>query len=278
MRITYFAILIFGVVVAVTNSAVVPDAAVPAVSIESESDTPIADDDFVLPKGILTCDQDDPELNQCIKNTINQQLPLLHKGSLRLNIPPLDPLRIPDGRYGYSGGPVGGVLILKGANLYGISKSTIKKVDTKILADGVTSTMVSYFPRILVDGNYKADVKFNELKMRPKGHFNLTLTDVTLKAKMTGQFKTVDGKKYLQLNSVEAEPEIGNLRIFATGLFPDPILNNVVLDFANQYWPEIVKTVVPQTKSTWEPIVLDTANKFLSAVPFESLLRKSSTN
>ncbi|XP_055382002.1 uncharacterized protein LOC129612437 [Condylostylus longicornis] len=266
MRVKNIGILIFNVVVTLNfvSSAVLP-----------ESDSVTTDgNEFVLPEGIPTCKQNDPDLSGCIKAAINQQLPILHKGSKILNIPPLDPLKIPDGRYQYTSGPVGGTLIIKNVNVYGISKSSVKKVDTHVLDNGLTSTMLVYFPRLYIEGNYKADVKINELKMRPKGYFNLTLSEVSVTTKTSGDFELINGNKHLVLKNFDVEPEIGDLKVFATGLFPDPAINTVVLDFANQYWPELVKTVLPQTKSIWEPLILESANKFLRSIPIDKLLTK----
>lgn len=68
--------------------------------------------------------------------------------------------------------------------------------------------------------------------------------------------------------------DITNMKINATGLFPDPDLNNVALEFLNQYWEPVYRQAYPQTKATFAPIVVDAVNKIFGRVPFKRLMPK----
>lgn len=48
--------------------------------------------------------------------------------------------------------------------------------------------------------------------------------------KMTIQGKTVErnGEIYMRMNSFDMKPTIGNLVIYATGMFPDPELSRLI--------------------------------------------------
>jgi len=57
-----------------------------------------------------------------------------------------------------------------------------------------------------------------------------------------------------------------------TGIFADPELNRLALDFINQYWPFLYRDIIPETKDMWEPLLVDEMNAFLLRVPFKKML------
>lgn len=90
------------------------------------------------------------------------------------------------------------------------------------------------------------------------------------------------------------------MKIYATGIFPDPelseywrqsiglnwdetdcfffvcvlllLVDRMVLDFVNQYWQFFYREMLPESKKRMEPILLAEANKFLSYVPIRKIL------
>lgn len=49
-------------------------------------------------------------------------------------------------------------------------------------------------------------------------------------------------------------------------------VDRVTLEFVNQYWPFLVREIMPQAKTTIEPILIAEANKFLLHVPIRKML------
>lgn len=66
---------------------------------------------------------------------------------------------------------------LKTGNVHGISKTEIKHVRTKIDNNGVYAEIDVFVPRILAEGLYKTNGKFNSLKINAKGSYNIAISE-----------------------------------------------------------------------------------------------------
>lgn len=50
------------------------------------------------------------------------------------------------------------------------------------------------------------------------------------------------------------------------------ISDRMTLEFVNQYWPFLVREIMPQAQKTIEPVLIEEANKFLLHVPLRKML------
>lgn len=109
----------------------------------------------------------------------------------------------------------------------------------------------------------------------------------------TGEFyKRDDGHRYMKMKSVDFDPTVGNLKFNAEGLLPEPLLSKfnsfffwnyllifyfideAIVEFLNQNWRPIYKTLIPETKAAWEPEIIKLANEFYSRIPIDSVLKE----
>lgn len=91
---------------------------------------------------------------------------------------------------------------------------------------------------------------------------------------MTGVIETVDGEEYMMIKSFDMLPTIQNLKVYATGLFPDPDVNQFAVEFLNQYWRSLYEQLYPYTRQVWEPVILGAINNIFGRVPFRRLMPK----
>lgn len=99
------------------------------------------------------------------------------------------------------------------------------------------------------------------------------LGDTFVTMKMSGELITRNNEQYMQIYAFDfREPVVGNMKIFATGMTPDAATNQIILDFMNAYWPYVYQQLLPETKTTWEPIMIDSINQVFSRVPFRRLM------
>ncbi|KAH8378289.1 hypothetical protein KR093_010569 [Drosophila rubida] len=245
-----------------------------------------ADDDIVIPNiefkpikelaaDIPTCSQNDNNINECIKQGFQKLTPRLKEGISDLNIPSMDPFQLGKSSYNYNSGILQGRIAMRDVQIHGLSEAIVDKADYRQKDKRVRLDLLSHVPQMLAEGNYKADIKLNDMKLTPKGTFNITLTDVRLKTRALGELYERDGHTYVRLTKLETEPIVGNLRIYANGLVPDPVLNDVILDFINQYWRELYKAMLPETMAIWAPLMLKVANDFFAALPFDLIVTKN---
>ncbi|XP_030377198.1 uncharacterized protein LOC115626085 [Scaptodrosophila lebanonensis] len=228
-----------------------------------------------LPADIPTCSENDLNINDCIKQAFQKLTPRMKYGISELNIPPMDPFELGKSSYNYNSGLLQGRIAMRNVVVHGLSDGIVDKVDFRLRNGSVRLDVVSHVPHMYVEGNYKADIKLNNLNLTPKGSFNVTLTDVRMRARPTGELYERDGHTYLRLTKIETEPRVGDMRINASGLVPDPALNDVILDFINQYWRQLYQAMLPETLAAWQPLMLKSANDFFGALPFDLILTNS---
>ncbi|ALC38395.1 CG5867 [Drosophila busckii] len=228
-----------------------------------------------LAADIPTCQQDDKNINECIRQGFQQLTPRLKHGISELNIPAMDPFQLGKSSYNYNSGMLQGRIAMRDVLVYGLSEGIVDKVDFRMRNKRVRLEMLSHVPQLWAEGAYKADIKLNDMKLTPKGSFNLTLTNVSMKTRALGELYEREGHSYLRLSKLESEPKVGDMRLYASGLVPDPALNDVILNFINQYWQQLYQAMLPETVAIWEPLMLKVANDFFAALPFDLIITKN---
>lgn len=116
----------------------------------------------------------------------------------------------------------------------------------------------AFIPQSYMDGFYRGEGRFNDIKVKSKGYFNVNASkiefidlkwefklnivfflrsstaDITVVTRTEGDIITVNGKEYLKLTKFDCSPQFGDLKVNATGLFPDPELST--WDFWNYFF------------------------------------------
>nr|XP_014086183.1 uncharacterized protein LOC106614796 [Bactrocera oleae] len=215
------------------------------------------------------CKQSSPEFNDCVKNLLQKSLQRLKNGDRDLNIPIIDPYRLNRTTFQYTSGTVRGRIIMRDGLTYGFSKMEIKSLDLKINGDKVTMKSLAYVPAITIVGNYKAELILNNIQLRPKGVFNVSLVNVNIDQTYEGNFYEADGHRFVRMLRFDAEPKVGDFKLSATGVFPDPTLNELAVNIVNQYWRRIFQIFLPETRHYWGPLLLQQLNDLMSVVPYD---------
>uniref|UniRef100_A0A034WBE7 Circadian clock-controlled protein n=1 Tax=Bactrocera dorsalis TaxID=27457 RepID=A0A034WBE7_BACDO len=215
------------------------------------------------------CKQSSPEFNDCVKNLVQKSLQRLKNGDRDLNIPIIDPYKLNRTTFQYTSGTIRGRIIMRDGLTYGFSKTEIKSLDLKINGDKVTMKSLSYVPVINIVGNYKAELILNNIQLRPKGVFNVSLVNVNIDQTHEGTFYEADGHRFVRMRRFDAEPKVGDFKLSATGVFPDPTLNELAVNIVNQYWRQIFQVFLPETRQYWGPLLLQQLNEVMSVVPYD---------
>lgn len=235
----------------------------------------VDDPEAELPSYMSICRRDDPALGECIKDSIQRLLPELHAGIPSIGFPPLEPYSQESSYFEYKNQQIHGSVHIKNGKTFGMTRAQIRDVRATADDDTFQLEVDVRFPKLISEGKFKGEGRFNAIKIVSKGFFNITFTDVTTTWQMSGKTVERNGEKYMLVDKFDMTPEVGDMKVYATGLFPDPGLNQVALDFVNQYWPALYKEMLPETRRSWEPLMLDVVNKMFNRVPYRRLLPKS---
>lgn len=64
----------------------------------------------------------------------------------------------------------------------------------------------------------------------------MQLADINVVSRTEGDIVTVNGKEYVKLTKFDVSPQFGDLKVFATGLFPDEELSMQTINtFPNDF-------------------------------------------
>ncbi|XP_017075061.1 uncharacterized protein LOC108110493 [Drosophila eugracilis] len=223
-----------------------------------------------LPK----CSTEEDQLGECVKELFNTLTPRLKDGNPELRIEPYEPLRFNRTSFQYTSGTVNGRITVRNAKIYGFAANRAKEVSAKLNGDKVKFRFVTQMPKLNIVGSYKADLQVNQLQLKPKGEFNLTLYDVETKTITDGEIYEKDGHRYFRLTNLDANPKPRDMEIKANGIFEDPELDKVAMNVANQYWRDIYGILLPETRKFWQPLMLRMFNEAFELVPIDQFLKE----
>lgn len=114
-------------------------------------------------------------------------------------------------------------------------------MDFKVNENGTKMTSEVFTPKISTTGQYKAEFKFNEVKLQPRGSFNVTMFGVSSQNVMEGEFVMNNTRRYLKLKEMNVlAPDIEDMKIRVSGVFADPRLSEYDYRFFNHQLISVV--------------------------------------
>ncbi|XP_065356486.1 uncharacterized protein LOC135950889 [Calliphora vicina] len=207
----------------------------------------------------------------CLKQVLSSVLPKLKDGSKALHIPSLDPIYFNSTAFQYNSGPFTGFITIRYAHIYGFTSMQFKKVDFNKQGNKFKARFSMLIPKMFAIGSYKGDMHVNNVRVRPRGEFNVTMSGLGVDMLALGAVIQKNDHTFLRLTKSNATTTLKESKINATGIFPDQRLNDIVVNVANQYWRDLFNIVLPETRNNWLPIVTDALNGALAMVPFDFL-------
>ncbi|KAM7352964.1 circadian clock-controlled protein daywake-like [Cochliomyia hominivorax] len=224
-------------------------------------------------KDIPNCSAKDENINECLLRVVAEMIPRSKNGIPELNIPAMDPFVVNKTTYIFSHPLVQGKVSVRNAKIYGFSKMKTTNLDYKRQGDKMFVKVKSHVPDLYVEGMYKAKIKVNNANIASRGSFNVTFDDIDVAIDMKFDLYEKDGHRYMRLKSYNFDPTVGNMKFYAGGLLPEPLLNDALLEFINENWRPIYKTLIPETRAAWEPEIIKLATEYFSHIPVDAVIK-----
>lgn len=95
---------------------------------------------------------------------------------------------------------------------------------------------------------------------------------------MSAQIENRNGEDYMKVRSINVIATVGYLKVYASGISPDPVLNKFALDFINEYWSYFYQPMIRDSRKSWEPILVNAINQVFNRVPFRRLISSEINN
>ncbi|XP_073983828.1 protein takeout-like [Rhodnius prolixus] len=216
------------------------------------------------------CKRNDPELGNCIKDSLNQMKPLLRKGIPQLKIPSLDPMVIPRVNVKQGSGPVSMDSTFTNLKINGITDFTIKNIRPDL--DNNQIDFEATLPYMYNVGDYKIEGKILVLPISGNGDSWSNYTDVNIKATLKGEPEAKGGKTFFKIKEFKFDLNVGRAIIHLNNLFNgNKELGDAMNNFMIENWEVVYKELKPVVNEAVSAILLDVAQKVFNRFPMDEL-------
>ncbi|EGI59214.1 hypothetical protein G5I_12641, partial [Acromyrmex echinatior] len=214
-----------------------------------------------------TCKRNSDDYSACLKQTMEEIWSRVVTGLPEFDIPSVDPLSIKNYKFVMNSGNVHGELILLNSTITGLSKLRILNIRTYFLDDIFYLESDINIPRISSKGSVNINGNLNALRIANEGPFNLTANDVNGTWDMTGH---VVNDTWI-VEHVRVLPAVKKLKLYFDLFQDNKEINNIAVNFVNEFWPPLYRVMLPVTSEVWDPWLTDLVNKLFSKVSFSKV-------
>ncbi|CAO1352185.1 unnamed protein product [Diamesa hyperborea] len=166
-----------------------------------------------------------------------------------------------------------GSLEVKNFRFYGLARAQVRDVKSQFKGNSMELEIDMLFPRLFTEGSYKSEASMRSgLQFSSKGDYNISMTDVAAVWKMKGNLVKVNGEEYMKITNFDMVPTVGDMKIAASGIFPNPDMNDLAVGVFNTFWSTLYQELLPETRNYWEPILIEIVDSFFLSIPFRRLL------
>ncbi|XP_046393243.1 protein takeout-like [Ischnura elegans] len=224
----------------------------------------------LLPDYIKVCKKNDPKSNQCIINSIYELRPKLLKGIPELNVPSLEPLRIPQIKF--SSGPQAAKFdaTLSKITVHGPGNFIIRELRADLTRNVFDFKLL--LPHLHFEGEYKLDVNILLLPIRGNGKISGNFTQYAADVHMPGKKIKKDGEEYLELEKMQMKINVGKTEISLSNLFDgDPILGPATNRIINENSKIFLEEISPVLEDTLADLFTAIANRITLTFTYKEL-------
>ncbi|XP_001607045.1 circadian clock-controlled protein [Nasonia vitripennis] len=226
-----------------------------------------------LPDFIHVCKRNDPQIEACIKKSVEDLRPKLMTGVPEYNIPSLEPLLLKE--LVAAEGAGGLKITAKDVHAYGASDFVVQKL--RVDVSQLRFALDILLPHLYIEGQYEIDGRVLLLPIRGNGPMTGNFTDATGSVKIqAGLFKDDQGNDHLKLSEFRMRISIRKGSLNLDNLFGgDPTLGNVVNNAINTNFDAFIKELQPLIEKALSSAFTDIGNSIVRPFTYEQLFPMS---
>ncbi|KAJ8673666.1 hypothetical protein QAD02_004928 [Eretmocerus hayati] len=226
-----------------------------------------------LPSYIKVCKRTDPNINDCIVNSIEHLRTKLREGIPELDVPAVEPLILDQIRL--LRGPVGARLDVNISGLQVYGPSTFRISDFHADVENVIFKFKVAFNKLQFRGKYSIDTRLLLLRLKGdgpiSGNFSKYESDVVLRAKKVFRNDNV----YINFDKMEFDIKIGKSYIHLGNLFNgNPVLSATSNELINSNSAIFLDELRPAMETSLANLFTDVANKITRSFTYDELFPK----
>ncbi|KAK9504310.1 hypothetical protein O3M35_010675 [Rhynocoris fuscipes] len=221
-----------------------------------------------IPEYIHVCHQSDPDLNACIKNSIEDLRPELKKGVPELGVPSIEPLIIEE-LIATQG--TGLTVTTKDIKAYGGGNFTIKNLHVDIVNHKYD--FVLGFDHLRLEGKYDVDGKIIMIMIKGTGDMEADVYNVEGAVTMASEEIVKDGIRQIRFTEMSVDAKVGNGKILLSNLFGgDKLIGDTINAAINLNFQYFVNELKPIISDTIKTFILKSANNIVDGLSYDELL------
>ncbi|KAL0101135.1 hypothetical protein PUN28_018766 [Cardiocondyla obscurior] len=226
-----------------------------------------------IPLFLKKCHRSDPNLNECIKQSIELLKPYLRSGIPALQIPPCEPLRIPQIEISQSSGPIFIESTYTDIEVQGGINFILKNFNMDM--DNERITLELYFPRLEMNAHYNIEGKIMMLPIKGNGLAQANFTDIDVVAIIQGNHyqdqKT--GEVHYRFTDLHLDFDVKQANIHLDNLFNgNTVLANATNLFLNDNWNDVKVKIKPVLEKTISGTIKTISDKIYSKFSLDTIL------
>ncbi|KAL5240746.1 hypothetical protein ACI65C_008157 [Semiaphis heraclei] len=222
------------------------------------------------------CKKSDPNLDKCLKTSIQSVIPDLAEGYPKLRIPAIEPFELPSLEIEHGKGSSKAVSIdlkLKDVKIMGLTSTVIDSL--KVDVDNFkTSGKISFTKPLEITGQYTVNGKVLVLPITGNGPCSIVLNEPVLELEeMSGTPFEKNGKTFVQIKKVNLKvASVKNLKVNLENLFNgNKQLGDSMNSILNQNWEVLLEELKPAFEEAIGAISQDIVNKVFQKTAYSDI-------
>ncbi|KAL0881075.1 hypothetical protein ABMA27_002203 [Loxostege sticticalis] len=218
------------------------------------------------PSFVKTCLKSDPEFDECSRDAVQQLFVALGPGLPEIDMPPLDPLKIPKIRILQGEGPVNVNAALDDVTVTGFGK-------TEVLISQVDGKTYNFYtkvrvPKIRIEGTYDLKGKILLIPLVGRGNCWFEPTNMTIDIVSDVKLYEKDDFVFFNVTAAHVKYNIGGLKLRMNNLF-DGIdsLEDSTNAYLNANWRPVSESLRPILSKTIEDILITFLQQLFHNLP-----------
>ncbi|XP_044268729.1 putative beta-carotene-binding protein [Tribolium madens] len=220
-----------------------------------------------IPSYVSLCHREDPKLEQCFINAVEQIRPYFREGVPDLFIPPMDPLVIPQA--GLNSGD-NFKASFKNIQIYYADEFKIDHL--KVDLNKVHIDLIVSFPRLRIKSTYNIDGRILILTLKGQGPADGNFTNVGAKLTVDGERYFKKGKEFIAITDKKLDLSLGKPVFYFDNFFRDnPELNEQTNKIINENIVDILDELRPVVDQTVTEFVLGIVTRLFNRYSMDEL-------
>ncbi|KAL1490572.1 hypothetical protein ABEB36_013242 [Hypothenemus hampei] len=223
-----------------------------------------------LPTFLKICAKSDPNIKQCLIDSVESLRPLMAEGIPEFGIPSCEPLIIPEVIIDQGHGPVAVKSTYREIQVFGPTNFNIKNMKIDLDKDRVKIKI--YIPELKVNTNYTMTGQILMMPIRGSGQSFGNYTDVEATVTMKANRVEKDDEVYYNVQECKIDFNIGHAKLRFDNLFNGNVeLGETMNLFLNDNWKAVANEIRPVLEDRLAEIFKKFANKIFHKYPIRML-------